>query len=107
MTKDKYDFIQDILNDKRLKDIHRERVLKLTSDEIKREKEFNLVMEERIIRLENSIDMNSEMSINDTNIEGDSEIQLSSEDDEVFVDYSDFSTNPSSPVWILWISFLA
>ncbi len=55
MGKDKYDFIHELLNDKKLTPVQRESVLKLTAIEIKKDKEVGIILEERVKRIENKI----------------------------------------------------
>lgn len=104
MTKDKYDFIQDVLNNKRLNEVQRERIFKLTTDEIKRDKTLNLVLEERVLRLENSIGLNSELVLPDNLDSKNSKIELNldeiefnSDEAEEFIEINDISINPSLP----------
>lgn len=52
MAKNKYDFIQDLLKDKRIKQNQRERVLLLAKEEIKKDGEFENELANRIKRLE-------------------------------------------------------
>jgi hypothetical protein len=52
MARNKYDFIQDILTDKKLTPSQRERVLMLTANEIKKDKEIGLALQERVTKLE-------------------------------------------------------
>lgn len=63
MSKDKYDFIQEILNNQRLSPAQRERILSLTSAEIKRDKEIGNVLEDRVIRLEEMVGVKSSIGI--------------------------------------------
>lgn len=52
MARNKYDFIQDILTDKKLTPSQREKVLLLTANEIKKDKKMGLALEERVTKLE-------------------------------------------------------
>lgn len=56
MAKDKYDFIQELLENKKLKPAQRERVLMLAKEEIKKDGVFGKELEERVKRLEMQID---------------------------------------------------
>lgn len=55
MAKDKYDFIQELLASKQLSPAQKERVLTLTSVEIKKDKESGEILEERVKKLEEQI----------------------------------------------------
>ncbi|MDN3607264.1 hypothetical protein [Kaistella yonginensis] len=55
MAKDKYDFIQELLGNKKLTPAQKERVLLLTSAEIRKDKEAGGLLEERVIKNEESI----------------------------------------------------
>ena len=59
MAKNKYDFIQEVLNNHKLSSAQRERILLLSSAEIKRDKELGNVLEERVIRLEEMVGINA------------------------------------------------
>ncbi len=63
MPRDKYDFIQEILINHRLSPAQRERILSLTSAEIKRDKEFSNVLEDRVIRLEETVGVKSSIGL--------------------------------------------
>lgn len=65
----KYDFIQKLLNDKRLTAAQRDRVLALTQKEIEKDSSQFKIIEERIEYLENSISRNKEEDFLDTNID--------------------------------------
>ena len=52
MGKNKYDFIQDLLTNKKLSPSQREKVLKLTAGEIKKDKDLGIALEERVRILE-------------------------------------------------------
>ncbi|UOE39709.1 hypothetical protein [Chryseobacterium oryzae] len=56
MAKDKYDFIQELLENKKLKPAQRERVLMLAKEEIKKDGVFGKDLEERVKKLEMSIE---------------------------------------------------
>lgn len=60
MAKDKYDFIQELLENKKLQPAHRERVLMLTKEEIKKEGIASKDLEERVKKLEEMINISSE-----------------------------------------------
>lgn len=66
MAKDKYDFIQDILTNKRLTPSQKERVLKLTKSEIEKDRTLGKDLEERVLKLENK---NDEVTLFRNNIE--------------------------------------
>ena len=51
MAADKYDFIQEVLASKTITSAQREKLLSLTSVEIKKDKKFNIVLEERVLKL--------------------------------------------------------
>ena len=70
MAKDKYDFIQEVLNNHTLSSAQRERILLLTSAEIRRDKEFSNVLEERVIRLEGMIGINDGIVLSHNSDEG-------------------------------------
>lgn len=53
MAKDKYDFISEILENKKLTPIQREKVFMLSALELKKDKLEGLELEERIIKIEN------------------------------------------------------
>jgi len=55
MTKDKYDFIEELLENKSLSQSQREKVLCLLKEEIKKDVSFGKKLEERIEKLENTI----------------------------------------------------
>lgn len=55
MAVDKYDFIQEVLSTQTMNSSQREKLLKLTSDEIKKDKKFNITLEERVLKLEKII----------------------------------------------------
>lgn len=57
MGKNKYDFIQDLLTNKKLSTSQREKVLKLTAEEIKKDKELGIALEERVKKLEGRKDI--------------------------------------------------
>lgn len=52
MSKDKYDFIQEILSNKKLSQKQKEQILSLGAKEIMKDKELGVVLEERVARLE-------------------------------------------------------
>lgn len=60
MAKDKYDFIQELLENKKLQPAQRERVLMLTKEEIKKEGIASKDLEERVKKLEEMINISSE-----------------------------------------------
>jgi hypothetical protein len=66
MAKDKYDFIHELLNNDKLNAAQRERILLLTSIEIKKDKAQGNILEERVKRLEEKIGLNQELEINKT-----------------------------------------
>ena len=70
MAKNKYDFIQEVLNNHTLSLAQRERILLLTSAEIRRDKEFGSVLEERVIRLEGKIGINTGIVLSNNSGEG-------------------------------------
>lgn len=55
MAADKYDFIQEVLASKTITSAQREKLLSLTSVEIIKDKKFNIVLEERVLKLEKII----------------------------------------------------
>lgn len=55
MAKNKYDFIQELLENKKLTPAQRERVLLLTKEEIKKDVSIGLDLEERVKKLEEKI----------------------------------------------------
>lgn len=57
MAKDKYDFIQELLGNKKLTPAQKERVLLLTSAEIRKDKEAGGLLEDRVIKNEESINV--------------------------------------------------
>ena len=58
MAKDKYDFIQELLENKKLKPAQQERILMLTKEEIKKDGVFGKELEERVKKLEMRIEEN-------------------------------------------------
>ncbi|MDM1551648.1 hypothetical protein [Empedobacter falsenii] len=68
MDSKKYDFIQKLLNDKRLNAAQRDRILALTQKEIEKDSSQFKTIEERIEYLENSIYRNKEEDFLETNI---------------------------------------
>ena len=59
MAKDKYDFINDILERDKLRPAQLERVLLLIKEEFKKEGNFGKELDERVKRLEEEIKINS------------------------------------------------
>jgi hypothetical protein len=55
MEKDKYGFIQDLLNNQKLSTAQRERIFLLTSEELKKDKINGKLLEGRVIRLEEMV----------------------------------------------------
>ncbi len=70
MAKDKYDFIQELLENKKLQPAQRERVLMLTKEEIKKEGIASKDLEERVKKLEEMINISSEKILNVWETEG-------------------------------------
>ena len=84
MLKDKYDFIQEVLNNQKLSLAQRERILSLTSAEIRRDKEIDIVLEDRVIRLEEMVGINKNIRMTnnseeviDSNRFGEEELNIS------------------------------
>lgn len=69
MAKDKYDFIQDILTNKRLTPSQKERVLKLTKIEIEKDRIIGSELEDRVYELEKNLTKinNTAFKFSDTN----------------------------------------
>lgn len=67
MGKDKYEFIHELLNDKKLTPTQRESVLNLTAKEIIKDKEVGIILEERVKRIENKIGLDD--NIEETNFQ--------------------------------------
>jgi hypothetical protein len=101
MAKDKYDFIQEVLNNHKLSSAQRERILLLTSAEIKRDKELGRVLEERVIRLEEMVGINAGIRLTNNSDDGIALFQLRDEDLKMneSVKYNNNSEliNPSLP----------
>ena len=70
MAADKYDFIQDLLASKTITSAQREKLLLLTSAEIQKDKKYNIVLEERVQKLEKIISNESNIQSITTNIIG-------------------------------------
>ncbi len=101
MAADKYDFIQEVLASKTLTSVQREKLLLLTSAEIQKDKKFNLVLEERVKKLENRIstDLNVTSINNDKNTQK-KENKFTIEDEEMNIANSllvNINRNPSLP----------
>lgn len=62
MAKDKYDFIQEVLESKKLTPAQRERVLALAKEEIRKDAEFGVSLDYRVKVLEQSLIKNSELN---------------------------------------------
>ena len=60
MAKDKYDFIQELLENKKLQPTQKERVLLLAKEEIKKDGALGKELEERVKKLEEMINISSE-----------------------------------------------
>jgi hypothetical protein len=94
MAKDKYDFIQELLNSKKLSIAQRERILLLTSAEIKRDKLYGNALEERVIKLEKILEgssivepLSGNNNINVQEIELDNAIALLEDDLDLIDNY--------------------
>ena len=55
MVADKYEFIQELFSSNKLTPAQRERLLVLTSEEIKKDKRYNVILEGRVKNLEEKI----------------------------------------------------
>jgi hypothetical protein len=104
MAVDKYDFIQEVLSTQTMNSSQREKLLKLTSDEIKKDKKFNITLEERVLKLEKIIlsDLNNlpiyqeqNVNVNKKNISNISSID--EEIDNINSLVFNNSVNPSLP----------
>lgn len=93
MPKDKYDFIQEILNNQRLSSNQRERILLLTSAEIKRDKEIGSVLEDRVIKLEEMVGIKAGILLSNNTLD---DINIKIFNDEELGIYED-SINHSLP----------
>lgn len=62
MAKDKYDFIQELLENKKLQPTQKERVLLLAKEEIKKDGALGKKLEERVKKLEEMININTHIN---------------------------------------------
>ena len=101
MSKDKYDFIQDLLESTKLSTTQRERILMLTKEEIKKDSIYGRNLDDRINKLEEILKINGNKLKNNTFIEGsnylnEQNLDLNSEfiDDSTESKFQEKYTNP-------------